>query len=80
MYYNMLVYKVLQMTDITKRIGLKIRRIRTKKGWSQEQLAFESNLHRAYIGHIERGEKNIGIKNLEKVAKALNVGIEKLLR
>jgi len=60
-------------------VGLNIRRCREKKGWSQEQLAFEADLHRAYIGHIERGEKNIGLINLEKIAKALNVVIAKLI-
>ena len=34
-----------------------------------------AGLHRAYIGHIERGEKNIGLKNLEKIAKGLKVDI-----
>ena len=67
------------MAEINKRVGLNIRRCREKKGWSQEQLAFEADLHRAYIGHIERGEKNIGLINLEKIAKALNVVIAKLI-
>ena len=39
-------------------------------------LAFEADLHRAYIGQIERGEKNIGLINLEKIAKALKVKIK----
>lgn len=68
------------MTEINKRVGIKIRKYREKKGWTQEQLAFEAGLHRAYIGHIERGEKNIGLKNLEKIAKTLNVDITDLLK
>ena len=67
------------MTQINKRVGLNIKEYRKRKGWSQEQLAFEANLHRAYIGQIERGEKNIGLQNLEKIAKALNVKISGLL-
>lgn len=67
------------MSDIKTRVGAKIREYREKKGWSQEQLAFEANLHRAYIGHIERGEKSIGLKNLEKISKALNVTIKQLM-
>jgi transcriptional regulator with XRE-family HTH domain len=63
------------MADINKNVGKKIRELRTKKKLSQEQLAFQANLHRAYIGHIERGEKNIGLKNLEKIAKALDIKI-----
>ena len=67
------------MTDISKTVGLKIRNLREKKGWSQEELAYEAGLHRAYIGHIERGEKNIGIQNLEKIAKTLGTTCAKLL-
>lgn len=67
------------MAEINKRVGLNIRKYRKKKGWSQEQLAFEADLHRAYIGQIERGEKNMGLVNLEKIAKALNVKVSKLL-
>lgn len=50
-----------------------------KKGWSQEQLALEADLHRAYIGQIEKSEKNIGLINLEKIAKALNVTLRNLI-
>ena len=67
------------MRDIKIRVGAKIREYREKKGWSQEQLGFEAELHRAYIGHVERGEKNIGIVNLEKIAKALGIDVQKLL-
>ncbi len=67
------------MAEINRRVGLNIRKYREKKGWSQEQFAFEAELHRAYIGHIERGEKNIGLINLEKIAKALNINVSKLL-
>ena len=67
------------MREINKKVGLKIREYRKKKGWTQEELAFESNLHRAYIGQIERGEKNIGLQNLEKIAKTLSISIKKLI-
>lgn len=67
------------MAEINKRVGRKIKEYREKKGWTQEQLAFEANVHRAYIGQIERGEKNIGLQNLEKIAKALNVKIQQLV-
>jgi transcriptional regulator with XRE-family HTH domain len=67
------------MADINKRVGKKIRYYREKKGLTQETLAFEADLHRAYIGQIERGEKNIGIQNLEKIAKALGIKAAKFL-
>jgi len=72
-------YNVGIMAEINKQVGKRIRYFRTKKGWSQEALALETDLHRAYIGQIERGEKNIGLINLEKIAKALNLPISKLL-
>ena len=67
------------MADINKKVGEKIRDYRTKKGWSQEKLALEAELHSAYIGQIERGEKNLGLKNLEKIAKTLEIRSEDLL-
>jgi len=67
------------MENINSRVGFSIRRIREDRGLSQEKLADLAGLHRAYIGHIERGEKNIGVRNLEKIARALGVGIRDLL-
>tara|TARA_B100001964_G_scaffold245449_1_gene332456 strand:+ start:1608 stop:1826 length:219 start_codon:yes stop_codon:yes gene_type:complete len=67
-----------KVTKINKSVGSKIRQIRNKKGWSQEQLAFEANLHRAYIGQVERGEKNMGIQNLENISRALGISIKKM--
>jgi transcriptional regulator with XRE-family HTH domain len=62
--------------DITKRIGLNITILREKKGLTQEKLAELAGLHRAYIGQIERGEKNIGLKNFQKIANALGVDLK----
>jgi transcriptional regulator with XRE-family HTH domain len=64
------------MEDICTRVGFNIRDIREKKKLSQEQLANLADLHRAYVGQIERGEKNIGLRNLERIAKALKVSIK----
>ena len=71
--------RLMHEEDITKRIGLNITIIREKHGLTQERLAELAGLHRAYIGQIERGEKNIGLKNLEKIANGLNVHIKDLL-
>jgi transcriptional regulator with XRE-family HTH domain len=54
-----------------KRIGLAIRAKRREKNWSQEESAFECGLHRTYIGAVERGEKNLTLKNLIKIAKSM---------
>jgi transcriptional regulator with XRE-family HTH domain len=64
---------------VEKRIGLAIRTKRTEISWSQEELAFECGLHRTYIGAVERGEKNLTLKNLVKIAKSLNSQASELL-
>jgi transcriptional regulator with XRE-family HTH domain len=66
------------MSDIVRDVGFRIREIREQRGLTQEQLAALADLHRAYIGQIERGEKNIGLINLEKIAKALEVDVRDL--
>jgi transcriptional regulator with XRE-family HTH domain len=58
--------------------GDRVRELRKEKGLSQEELADKAGLHRTYIGMIERGEKNITLTNIEKIAKALDVDIKKL--
>jgi transcriptional regulator with XRE-family HTH domain len=69
----------MSISNINKRTGARIRKLRKKKSWSQEKLALEANLHRAYIGQIERGEKNIGLKNLEKIAKTLGIKLKDII-
>ncbi len=64
--------------SIQKKFGKKVRELRIKRGYSQEGFAFECDLHRTYIGCIERGEKNISLANIEKIAKALKVEIFQL--
>ena len=66
--------------DITKKFGKQLKKIRTKKGISQEQLAELSNLHRTYISFIECGKRNITISNIQKIAKALKVKISDLVK
>lgn len=64
--------------SIQIQFGKKVRELRLERGYSQEAFAFECQLHRTYIGCIERGEKNITITNIEKIAKALGVEISQL--
>mgnify|MGYP005996343093 CR=1 FL=1 len=58
--------------------GQKVREIRKLKGLSQDQLAYKANLHRTYIGMIERAEKNITLINIEKISDALEININEL--
>jgi len=54
-------------------LGLQIYRHRTALGWTQDELATASGLHRSYIGHVERGEINVALKNIVLIADALDV-------
>lgn len=56
-----------------------LREIRAKKKISQEELADIAGLHRTYVGSVERGERNISIDNMERLASALKVDIQELL-
>ncbi|MBW8001571.1 MAG: helix-turn-helix transcriptional regulator [Planctomycetes bacterium] len=67
------------MDDICMRVGFTIRKHREEKGISQESLATLSELHRTYIGQVERGEKNLTLRSLERIANALNVKTKDLL-
>ena len=60
--------------------GGNVRKFRRKLNISQEELADKADLHRTYIGMIERAEKNITLVNIEKIANALEVKIEDLLK
>lgn len=61
------------------KIGERIRQLRIGVGLSQEKLSFACDLDRTYIGSVERGERNISVINLQKIAKALNTAPSELL-
>lgn len=65
--------------DICKQFGKKVRELREAKGWSQEDLADESGLHRTYVSGIERGVRNPTIRIVSRLAEALGVGPSLLL-
>jgi transcriptional regulator with XRE-family HTH domain len=66
--------------EINVKIGKNIRGERKKRGLSQEKLAELADVHRTYIGMVERAEKNITLVSLEKIARALNVSITELFK
>ena len=59
--------------------GRRVRRLRNRLGWSQEQLALESGLDRTYVGGVERGERNIALLNIIRLANALRIPPARLL-
>ena len=62
------------------RFGLVLRRARESIGMSQEELGEKAELHRTYIGQVERGERNISIDNMEKLADAVGLPLWEMLR
>jgi transcriptional regulator with XRE-family HTH domain len=66
--------------DILERFGQRVRRLRKAKGLSQEAFAAECGLDRTYMGGIERGERNVALRNIERIAGTLRISISELTR
>jgi ribosome-binding protein aMBF1 (putative translation factor) len=62
-----------------RKCGLRVRELREAAGWSQEDFAEHCDLRRTYVGSIERGERNVAILNIRKIATALDISMSKLL-
>ena len=67
------------MNDIRMKFGKRLREIRSRKGVSQEALAADAGPHRTYVSSVERGERNITLLNIYRLAKALGVSPTELL-
>ena len=68
------------MSDaLLRRFGGRVRELRTRRKLSQENLALEAGLDRSYMGGVERGERNVSLINIGKIAKALRVPLHTLL-
>jgi len=66
--------------ELQKRVGMRIRKLRKERDWSQEEFADECGLHRTYMGSVERGERNLTLNSLDKIAKTLKVSLSELLK
>jgi transcriptional regulator with XRE-family HTH domain len=67
------------LPDIQERFGRKLRKLREHKGLSQEKLAELADLHRTYVSGVERGERNISLVNIERLANALGIALADLV-
>jgi ribosome-binding protein aMBF1 (putative translation factor) len=65
--------------SVLARFGRRVRELRKRRGLSQEALALEAGLDRSYVGGVERGERNISLINVEKLADAIGVDLGTLL-
>jgi transcriptional regulator with XRE-family HTH domain len=74
-----LSYEV-NVMEINKKLGERIRVIRKERGYSQEELGDRADLHTNHIGAIERGENNVTLESIIKVCKGLNISLEELFR
>lgn len=61
-------------------LGRYLRSVREKKGWSQEDLGYECDLHRTYIGAVERGEYNITLLSLRRITDSLGISLTDAIR
>ena len=68
------------MPGLLGEFGKRVRQLRTAKGWSQEQLAEKSGLHTNYVGGIERGERNLSLLNIGRLAKAFGISASEFLK
>jgi transcriptional regulator with XRE-family HTH domain len=73
------VPKIAHIENLQRSLGRRIRELRSKNGWTQEQFAEFCGLHRTYLGHVERGEKNVSLSTVLRVANALGVRTSSLL-
>lgn len=63
---------------LLRALGLRIPHLRESRGWSQDEFAHRCGLHRTYVGGIERGERNVALLNLHRIASALGLSLAEL--
>ena len=67
------------MDEFQKLLGLRVRRLRERRGYTQESFADQVGLHRNFMGAVERGEQNLTLRSLQTIARGLGTTMAKLL-
>ncbi len=70
---------MIRIFTASRTVGKRIQKIRLEKGLTQEKLALEAGLNRAYVGYIERGERNPSLETIQKISRVLKVSPKDLL-
>jgi transcriptional regulator with XRE-family HTH domain len=65
--------------DVYGHLATKIRKLRSERQWSQEELAYRTDLHRTYISHIENGKREISVETMCKIAKGFDITPSELM-
>ena len=68
------------MRSLQEKVGRVVQRLRKEKGYSQEAFAVVVGVHRTYMGLIERGQANVTLETLNKVARALSINSSEVIR
>jgi transcriptional regulator with XRE-family HTH domain len=68
------------MESLRVRLGQAVRELRSAAGFSQESFAAKAKVHRTFMGTIERGETNVSLDTLERIARGLDMGVWELVR
>ena len=75
----MMTISIMIDSDILQRFGKRVRDLRAAAEYSQEAFAEDCDLDRTYMGGVERGERNLGLRNIERIAEALGITIAELM-
>jgi transcriptional regulator with XRE-family HTH domain len=67
-------------TEFFREIGHRLRQRREALGWTQAEFARRCEMHKAYIGFVERGERNVSLVNLRRIARVLRVRMSDLFK
>jgi len=67
-------------SDILLKFGERVRELRKAQGYSQEDFAYACDLDRSYMGGIERGRRNVALRNIERIAETLGISLAELMK